>query len=489
MAQDKAPAMHEPFFIGIAGGTASGKSTVCKLIIDKLQNARVALISLDEFYRDLTEEEARDPSKINFDEPSAFDVPSMVDCLDTLRRFEKVDVPVYDFNTSRRSKTEVRVLHPADVIIVEGILVLHIPELLSRFQMKVFVDTDPDVRLSRRIQRDTVNRGRNITSVLSQYERFVKPAFQEFVLPSKLKADVIIPWEKYNDAAVELIAGQVKRKLEQAPWEEIFPHLHIMQPSSQTRGLHTMIRDKNTGREDFVFYSERLMRLVMEAALGMLPFESERNVLTPTGHMYQGVGFSAKICGVSVIPSGEAMEGALRDCLRGVRIGKILVERSGNVGYWQMPVDAADRHILLMEPVLATGSSMLAAIKFLVEKQGVSEAKLVVVSLLASLQAVKRICKAYPLVRVVISEMDRSVGDDGMVLPGFGDFAERFYGCGIQKGKSGGEGCVDNNETNDNNASEFPCFTDGALSTSDVVKKVVSVKDSIAAVEMPRGDL
>eukprot|EP00405_Crypthecodinium_cohnii_P053754 CAMPEP_0206597648 /NCGR_PEP_ID=MMETSP0325_2-20121206/44221_1 /ASSEMBLY_ACC=CAM_ASM_000347 /TAXON_ID=2866 /ORGANISM="Crypthecodinium cohnii, Strain Seligo" /LENGTH=482 /DNA_ID=CAMNT_0054108593 /DNA_START=38 /DNA_END=1482 /DNA_ORIENTATION=- len=471
--KNNAPAMHEPFFIGIAGGTASGKSTVCQLIMDKLQNARVALISLDEFYRDLNEDEAKEPSKINFDEPSAFDVQSMVDCLDTLRRFEPVDVPVYDFATSRRSKELVRHLHPADVVIVEGILVLHIPELLSRFQMKVFVDTDPDVRLARRIQRDTVDRCRNISSVLSQYEKHVKPAFQEFVLPSKLKADVIIPWEKYNNAAVELISGQVQRRLEQAPLEEVFPQLHIMQPSSQTRGLHTMIRDARTCREDFVFYSERLMRIVMETALGMLPFENERNVITPTGHMYQGVGFSAKICGVSVIPSGEAMEGALRDCLRGVRIGKILVERSGNVGYWQMPTDISDRHILLMEPVLATGSSMLAAIKFLVEKQGVAEAKLVVVSLLSSLQAIKRICMAYPLVRVVVSEMDRSVSEEGMVLPGFGDFAERYFGCGDQKGGKCGEDDGGNTSETDST-----CFSNRALSTTDMVKSVVAAKDA-----------
>lgn len=418
-----------PFFLGIAGGTASGKTTVCSRITQHLGGQRVVILSLDEFYRDLTAEECANIGDVNFDEPAAFDVTTMTTCLDSLWRSEPTDVPVYDFVTSKRDPTRVRSVSAADVVIVEGILVLHIPELLKRFNMKIYVDTDDDVRLARRIRRDTVERGRNVESVISQYTRFVKPSFDTYVLPSKQNADVIIPWREDNPVAVDLITQHVQTKLTQNDLTRIYRNLNVMPSTQQTRGMHTVVRSRATSREDFVFYADRLIRLVVEHALGVLPF-AETTVTTPNGEQYLGVSFSKRFCGVSMIRSGEAMENALRACCAGIRIGKILVQ--GEVGtlplYEKLPHDIAERHVLLMDPILATGRSARNAIECLIKHRNVEESKIILLTLIAAPEGIHKVCAAHPRLKLITSEIDEAVGPDGMVSPGMGSFGDRYFG-------------------------------------------------------------
>jgi uridine kinase len=422
-----------PFVIGIAGGTASGKTTVCQRITQALGDHRVVLLSLDEFYRDLTPEECANVSEVNFDEPSAFDVGSLLVCLDSLRRCEPTDVPVYDFVTSRRFSDRVRRVEPASVIIVEGILVLNLEQVLERCNMKIFVDTDDDVRLARRIKRDTVERGRDVEGVLAQYTRFVKPAFERYVFPSKLNADVIIPWRGDNPVAVDLITEHIRTKLSIQDLRRIYSNLDVMKSTMQTRGMHTKIRCRTTPRCDFVFYADRLIRLIVEMALGKLPF-LESSVLTPSGDQYAGVEFCRQICGVSMIRSGEAMENALRACCLGVKIGKILIHRTGDsshgqsIAYEKLPHDIAQRHVLLMDPILATGKCAEQAIEQLVQRRGVDEGKIILLTLIAAPQGIHRICERFPKLQVITSEIDGHADPHGTVRPGIGDFGDRYFG-------------------------------------------------------------
>eukprot|EP00929_Paragymnodinium_shiwhaense_P086401 TRINITY_DN46925_c0_g1_i1.p1 TRINITY_DN46925_c0_g1~~TRINITY_DN46925_c0_g1_i1.p1 ORF type:complete len:524 (-),score=104.66 TRINITY_DN46925_c0_g1_i1:244-1815(-) len=427
----------QPFVIGIAGGTASGKTTVCDRIIQSLGDQRVVVLSLDEFYRDLTEQECASIQDVNFDEPAAFDVETLCDCLDGLLRCEEVAVPVYDFSTSRRSADRVRHVQSADVIILEGILVLHILEVRQRLNMKLFVDTDDDVRLARRIQRDTVERGRNVENVISQYTRFVKPAFQKYVLPSKLQADVIIPWKNDNDVAVDLITQHIRTKLSQHDLRRIYRNLCVMPPTRQTRGMHTFIRSRSTSRTDFIFYADRLIRLVIETALGELPFQ-ECTVTTPTDECYTGVKFASTLCGVSIIRAGEAMENALRACCNGVKIGKILISPhpkasaggETNLIFEKLPRDIAQRHVLLMDPVLATGETLSRALEVLTKRHGVEEGKILLLTIMASAEGIHKVCRRFPGVKVITTEIDKDLDVDGRVRPGIGDFADRYFGTG-----------------------------------------------------------
>ncbi|VDP13369.1 unnamed protein product [Onchocerca flexuosa] len=202
-----------PFIIGVAGGTASGKSSVCSRIMEKLGKAhkrRVVTISQDSFYRNLTDEEMKKASRgeFNFDHPDAIEYALMISTLHKMKKGESVVVPKYDFCTNSRSKDS-DVIESADVIIVEGILILYDQELRNLFDMKLFVDADADDRLARRVQRDIQERGRSLSQVLHQYLNLVKPAFEEFCLPTKKYADIIIPRGTDNNVAIDLILHHI----------------------------------------------------------------------------------------------------------------------------------------------------------------------------------------------------------------------------------------------------------------------------------------
>ena len=308
----------------------------------------------DSFYRGLTQEELANVKEYNFDHPDAMDQDAILQCLLDLKARKTVHVPIYDFKTHSRS-TETQKVEPGDVIIFEGILTLAMDDVRALLNMKIFVATDDDVRLARRIKRDTCDRGRDVHGVIEQYTKFVKPMFDAYVSPSKKYADVIIPWAGgENGVAIDLIVQHIRIKLGQEDLRRIFSNLKLLPTNFQIRGMHTIIRDKMTARNDFVFYADRLIRLVVEHGLGYLPF-TEIFVDTPTGHQYRGCEFSNKLCGVSIIRSGESMENALRACCKGVKIGKILIQREGDTGpcriiYEKLPLDISTRYVLLLDP-------------------------------------------------------------------------------------------------------------------------------------------
>ncbi|MEW5316301.1 MAG: hypothetical protein WDW38_007681 [Sanguina aurantia] len=392
---------HHPFIIGVAGGTASGKTTVCDMIMQRLHDQCVVMLSQDFFYRALTPAESADVKNYDFDDPSAFDEPAILDTLLRLKQGLAVELPIYDFARHARSEETKRV-EPADVVILEGILVLAMPRLLEQLNMKIYVDTDDDVRLARRIQRDVACRGRDVAGVIQQYTRFVKPAFDRYIGPSRRHADIIVPWQTSNNiVAIDLITEHIRLKLKQHDLLRIHPNLEVIPSNFQIRGMHTILRDATTSKNDFVFYANRLNRLVVEAGLGHLPFV-ERTVNTPAGSRYVGVDFARGICGVSVIRSGEAMENALRECCQGIKIGKILVHRHGaseELVYEKLPADVANRFVLILDPVLGTGNTACKTIQILRERG----------------------------VKIVTSEIDMGVDSEFRVVPGMGEFGDRYF--------------------------------------------------------------
>ncbi|KAG1666980.1 hypothetical protein FOA52_004263 [Chlamydomonas sp. UWO 241] len=434
-----------PFLIGVAGGTASGKTTVCDLIMQRLNDQCVVMLSQDSFYRSLTPSElvSAHNKEYNFDAPEAFDQEAMMQCLMDLKAGNSVNVPLYDFATHSRC-TESTHVAPADVVIVEGILVLHMESIRELLHMKVYVDTDDDVRLARRIQRDVAVRGRDVGGVIEQYTRFVKPSFDRFVAPSRRYADVIIPWQRMeNVVAIDLITGQenvvaidlitehIKLKLKQHDLLRIYPNLAVIPSNFQIRGMHTIIRDRTTKKNDFVFYANRMCRIVVEAGLGMLPFK-EKTVQTPAGEPYTGVVFTRGICGVSVIRSGEAMENALRECCQGIKIGKVLVHRHSTTSsqqeliYEKLPCDIASRQVLLLDPVLGTGNTACNVIRVLLQ-HGVKEAHILFLCIVAAPEGIHKVCREHPGVRIVTSEIDRGINSESVVVPGVGEFGDRYF--------------------------------------------------------------
>lgn len=199
----------KPVIIGVAGGTGSGKTTVVQELIKGLGNDRVALIQHDSYYRDRSHIPLEERANVNYDHPDALETDMLVVHLDSLLRNESVEVPVYDFTTHTRS-TEFKPVDPRKVIIVEGILILVDAALRSLLDIKIFVDTDADIRFIRRMERDVTERGRSIRSVIDQYMETVRPMHMEFVEPSKRYADLIIPEGGQNRVAVDMVMVKIK---------------------------------------------------------------------------------------------------------------------------------------------------------------------------------------------------------------------------------------------------------------------------------------
>ncbi len=194
--------------IGIAGGTGSGKTTVVEAIVEALEGATVSFIEHDAYYRDLHHLDFEERAAQNFDHPDAFETELMVEHIRRLRRGEAIEKPVYDYASHLRTQQTTRV-DPAPVLVVDGILVLAEKQLRDVMDLKIFVDTDADVRLVRRIQRDIKERGRSPDSVLEQYMTTVRPMHLQFVEPSKRYADIIIP-EGYNPGAVATVTSMIR---------------------------------------------------------------------------------------------------------------------------------------------------------------------------------------------------------------------------------------------------------------------------------------
>lgn len=204
--------MTRPVLIGIAGGTGSGKTTVARGIYDRVGAGRIEWIAHDSYYRDFTGH-VPEKGRVNFDHPDSLESELLVRHLDELCQGQAIEVPVYDFATHSRRSDRTQRVEPRRVIIVEGILVLAEPEIRKRIDIKLFVDTPPDIRLVRRLVRDIDQRGRSLHSVLEQYMSTVRPMHEEFVEPSKRHADLIIPEGAENLVAMEAIISRIEHLL------------------------------------------------------------------------------------------------------------------------------------------------------------------------------------------------------------------------------------------------------------------------------------
>uniref|UniRef100_A0A674PQ27 Uridine-cytidine kinase n=1 Tax=Takifugu rubripes TaxID=31033 RepID=A0A674PQ27_TAKRU len=457
----------EAFVIGLCGGSASGKTTVANKIIEALDVPWVVLLSMDSFYKVLNpeEEELAAKNEYNFDHPDAFDFELLVNVLRKLKKGKSVKVPVYDFTSHCRRK-EWKTVYGANVVIFEGILAFANKELLKLLDMKVFVDTDSDIRLIRRLKRDISQRGRNISGIIKQYNKFVKPAFEQYIEPTVQSADIVVPRGGENFVALDLIVQHVHSQLEKRKlrWDisalasahqgQPLPEtLSVMESTPQVRGMHTIIRNKETNRDEFIFYSKRLMRLLIEHALSFLPLKV--CVCTPQGGVYNGKRLSGKrITGVSILRAGETMEQALMAVCKDIRLGKILIQTNHNTGepevfhstfcqnklllfenplekcslhYLRLPKDISEDYVILMDSTVSTGAAALMAIRVLLDHD-VAEDKIFLLSLLMAEMGVHSVAYAFPRVRIITTAVDKEVNDQFHIIPGIGNFGDRYFG-------------------------------------------------------------
>ncbi|KAL5504303.1 URK1 [Sanghuangporus vaninii] len=479
----------DAFVISIAGGSASGKTYVARQILRSLGCLpSVVIMSQDSFYKALTPEQVEQAfaCEYDFDHPDAIDMVEFANCLSDLKKGRQTNIPIYSFSKHQRENDRVY-LYGATIIIVEGIMALHDPVLRSLYDLKIFVKCDSDLMLARRIRRDIKERGRSIESVLSQYLRFVKPAYDDFVLPTSRYADIIVPGLD-NSVAVELITTHIRRQLDRRTRsfresmarsqegryntllrslspsrEEPLPlleklNVHVLEQTAQLRGIYTILRDKNTPREDFIFFVDRLSMFLAEQALALLPFKS-KSVITPVGSEYHGKESAASnICGVSILRSGGPLEKGLRRVINGIRIGSLLIQSNYKTGeplllHIKLPACIRDRslaedtYVLLLDAQIGTGAAAFMAIRTLLD-HGVRQDHIVFVTfLMSSHGGIEALHHAFPDIRVVCGAVDDVLSErwaeasqihegEGeacgeckvwAIEPGMGQIGDRYY--------------------------------------------------------------
>jgi len=225
--------------------------------------------------------------------------------------------------------------------------------------------------------------------------------------------------------------GVDKIKTVASDLQKKYPNVHQLSHNHQVKGLLTIIRDMTTIREDFIFYADRLIRILIEDGLSYLPFK-DSTVTTPTGCQYKGVQFTSKLCGVSIVRAGESMENGLRQVCKSIRIGKILIQRNEETAqpelfYAKFPKDIHERLVLLLDPMLATGGSVVKAVETLIE-HGVKQENIFFFNLVAAPEGIINLASKYPKTTIITAEIDEGLNKDKYIVPGIGDFGDRYFG-------------------------------------------------------------
>ena len=331
----------DSYIIGIAGASASGKTTVSHRIIQQL-GPQVVILCLDSFYKPLNKEQIAQAhsNNFNFDHPDALDLEMAYQTLKELKKGKCVDIPNYSFSLHNRTD-KTTTIYGVNVVIFEGIFALYDERIRDLMDLKLFVQTDPDVCLARRLKRDIVERGRDTIGVLTQYKRFVKPMFEQYILPTMKFADIISPRGKDNIVAIDLVTKHIKRQLiergitfrsllNRKDLPSTLPSQLILLPqTSQLKCIHTIIRDRTVTRTSFNFYIERLSTMLVEYAMNYIPVEQ---VMVDSIVNQSAISLKNKICGISVIRGGSALESGLRHVVKDAAIGKILIQTDPKTG-------------------------------------------------------------------------------------------------------------------------------------------------------------
>jgi uridine kinase len=393
-------------------------------------------------FKNLSEEEqklAKD-NLYNFDHPNALDFDLLLKTLTDLKAGKKVNIPIYNFETNSREKEE-KTIYGANVIIFEGVMAFFRKEIKDLIDIKIFVDTDCDIRLARRLKRDMAERGRSLESIIKQYNAFVKPAFHNYIAPTMSFADIIVPRGGDNKFAVDLIVKHAHRELikkgcmnlksnltskyKQIKDDSLPDSLIKLEETNQIKCMLTTIRNRETTRDELIFYSNRLMRLLIEYCLSLLSFENV-TVSTPSGNDYFGkICVNKNICGASILGDDEFMEPALLDVFKDASIGKISFEINKSTGeieldYLYFPHDIRNNTVLLMDSTLKSGATAIMTIQVLLD-HSVQEHNIILLVFFASKEGIMNVWYAFPKVRIITTTVDTQLDINTFIIPEFGD--------------------------------------------------------------------
>ncbi|KAF1816813.1 uridine-cytidine kinase-like protein-like 1 [Eremomyces bilateralis CBS 781.70] len=437
--------------VGIAGSSGSGKTSLALAIVAQLNLPWVVILSMDSFYKVLTPDQSACAfrNEFDFDAPEAIDFDVLVDRLRDIKAGRKAEIPIYSFEKhSRLDKTTT--IYSPHVLILEGIFALHDPRVLDMLDLKIFAEADADVCLSRRLLRDVEQRGRDIAGCMKQWFRFVKPNFHKYVEPQRHVADIIVPRGIENPVAIGMISDRVRKILEdksrrhqgelrrlgqlaraEGEARGVGRNVVVVERTAQVRGMETLVMDNDLSREEFVFYFDRLVGVLVERAVGLQAFLPSQ-VETPQRTLFLGLRPAGEITAVVLLRGGGALEAGLRRVIPDCCTGRLLIQtheetEEPSLHFRKLPPDIGRPRaetaggswrdgessgsissregegglVLLLDSQLKTGGAALMAVRVLVDF-GVPEEKIVIVCYEAPRVGLRRILSVYPNVRAVV---------------------------------------------------------------------------------------
>ncbi|EDO17356.1 hypothetical protein Kpol_1060p10 [Vanderwaltozyma polyspora DSM 70294] len=414
------PPWTTPYIIGIGGTSGSGKTSVAAKIVSSIDVPWTVLISMDNFYKPLNQEDRKRAfaNEYDFDEPAAIDTDLAYECILSLKEGKKTTIPVYSFINHNRDPDKSINIYGASVIIIEGLYALYDKRLMDLMDLKIFVDADLDVCLARRLSRDIVSRGRDLAGCIQQWERFVKPDAVKYIRPTMGNADAIVPSLADNSVAVQLLISHIRIKLRLKSQEHLseliklgnsdlrdistLNTVHVLEQTNQVRSIMTMLLDKNLKRDDFVFYFDRISSILVSNALNDIPIKELVTIETPEGNTINDAikcDFNS-VMAVNIIRSGDCFMRSLKNTIPSIVIGKLLIQSDSQTGEPQLhceflpPEIKEYKTVFLMEAHIITGAASIMAIQVLLDHDiPLENIKLVV--FIATELGIKRILNAF----------------------------------------------------------------------------------------------
>ena len=456
-AEQYIPPWSSPYIIGIAGLSGSGKTTVAQEIISSINEPWTVLLSLDNFYNELTPEQKERAynSAYDFDHPDAVDMDLIYESLKSIKQGKRTDIPVYSFTSHSRVPDEKITIYGANVVIIEGIFTLYSQKILDLMDCKVFVDTDIDICYTRRLLRDIVHRGREISSVIKQWDTFVKPNAVSYLLPTRANADIVIPRGSDNYIALEFLIEHLKRQLHKKSIQHVqhlkslgrqikpvnWSQVHILENTNQLKAIKTIILDKQSSIDDFIFYFNRIASILISESLNYATytpgseFSSPKSITTPVGFTLPTKDawfLTSDVVAVSIIRSGDCFIRSIRRIIPSARIGKLLIQTDSRTGEPQLhteklPVVSKETKILLFDAQTISGAAAIMAIKVLLD-HGVEESQIVLVSYTATEIGIRRIFNAFPQVELVVACIGSRITQIDSIMETSDDISPKFVG-------------------------------------------------------------
>lgn len=418
------PPWTEPYIIGIAGNSGSGKTSISQKIIQDINQPWTVLLSFDNFYQPLTLEQSKlaFANNYDFDCPDSLDFDLLVETIGNLKKGGKTTIPVYSF-TSHNRTSKTNTIYGANVIIVEGLYALHDQQLLDMMDLKIYVDTDLDICLARRLTRDILYRGRDLGGAMQQWEKFVKPNAVKFINPTVQNADLVIPRGLDNSIAINLMIKHIKNQLVLKSRNHLQRlkklgvnikfdidkfNIKLLQNTNQVKGINSILFDTSTSRNDFIFYFNRMCGLLIELAQEFMTNYTNVDIDTGKGIYHGKKLLQNQYNAVNIIRSGDCFMASIKKSFPVISIGKLLIQSDSTTGepqlhFERLPHKLSDK-IMLFDSQIISGAGAIMAIQVLLDHH-VKEQDIILITYLSTEIGIRRIVNVFPKVKIVVGKL------------------------------------------------------------------------------------